>query len=279
MGRMGFPEWTLLGMGLSLLGALVALSLALLGQAPGLLKRTGLVGARLDQNVRAFTSYAFALLLLAVGFFIAGVPLGSQTETSAASKAVDISAQPAGTATSIEASPSQPPLTSTPIVTSTAATPITGAFGGPPSDEIETTPGGADLAAAATLSGTVTNSDTTISSELIPTNTQSPSSTPILEPPTITPTSSPSPTRTPSPTITPTPITSQTATIDTAGSTIWLVRSPGGRNLVTITDGEVVIILPRHANQGGILWREVSTGSGIIGWVQEEFINYNGLAD
>ncbi len=275
MGRMGFPEWTLLGMGLSLLGALVALSLALLGQAPGLLKRTGLVGVRLDQNVRAFTSYAFALLLLAVGFFIAGVPLGSQTETSAESKAVDISAQPAGTSTSIEASPSQPPLSSTPIVTSTAATPITGAFRGPPSDEIETTPGGADPAAAATLSG----ADTTIGSELIPTNTQSPSSTPIPESPTNTPTPSPSPTRTPSPTITPTPIISQTATIDTAGSTIWLVRSPGGRNLVTITDGEVVIILPRHANQGGILWREVSTGSGIVGWVHEEFINYNGLAD
>jgi hypothetical protein len=41
----------------------------------------------------------------------------------------------------------------------------------------------------------------------------------------------------------------------------------------------VVILLPRHANQGGIVWREVSTGSGIVGWVQEEFLNYNELAD
>ncbi|GMQ78905.1 MAG: hypothetical protein BMS9Abin02_1451 [Anaerolineae bacterium] len=278
MGKMGFPEWTLLGMGLSLLGALVALSLALLGQAPGLLKRTGLVGARLDQNVRAFTSYAFALLLLAVGFFIAGVPLGPGAETSAVSNNANISAQPAGTSSMIEASPSQPPLSSTPIVTSTAATPITGAFGGPPSGGIEKTPTGADLATAATLSGTVTDTDATISSELIPTNTQLPP-TPLPEPATTTPTSSPSPTRTPSPTITPTPIVSQTAKIDTAGSTIWLVRSPGGRNLVTITDGEVVIILPRHANQGGILWREVSTGSGIVGWVQEEFLNYFELSD
>jgi hypothetical protein len=279
MGKMGFPEWTLLGMGLSLLGALVALSLALLGQAPSLLKRTGLVGARLDQNVRAFTGYAFALLLLAIGFFIAGVPIGSQTEISAVSNNADISNQPTETSSPNEASPNQPTLGSTPIVTPTAATPITGAFGGPPSDEIETTLDGTDLATAGTLSGTETVTNTTRSSELIPTNTQLPSSTPIPEPPTTTPTSSPSPTRTPRPTLTPTPIISQTAKIDTAGSTIWLVRSPGGRNLVIVTDSEVVILLPRHANQGGILWREVSTGNGTVGWVQEGFLNYTELAD
>ena len=272
MVTMGFPDWTLLGMGLCLLGTLVALSLALLGQAPGLLKRTGLAGARLDQNVRAFTGYAFALLLLAIGFFIAGVPIGSQTESSAASNNSDAANQPLETTSPIQVSPEEPLLSSSPTIGPTAATPVTGAFGGPPSEEIEGTPDESDLAAVATSLNEETDTDTIISSDPISSTNEQPSSTPSPAAPTTTPTATPSPTRTPSPTISPTPILSQTAVLTTAGSTIWLLRSPGGQNLVTITDSEVVILLPRHANQGGILWREVSTGSGIVGWVQEDFL-------
>ncbi len=256
-------------MGLSLLGALIALILALLGQSPGLLKRTGLVGARLDQNVRAFTSYAFALLVLAIGFFVAGVPLYSQTENSAVSNNSNTEGQLPESTIATEISPNEPGLSPTPIFTATAATPVTGAFGGPPSDGLD----GSSNETSQSTSTSAVNSEPITSTTTSPgsATAQSPSSTPSVA----APTSTPSPTRRPSPTISPTPILSETAQIDTAGSTIWLLRTPGGRNLITISDGEIVIILPRHANQGGILWREVSTGFGIVGWVREEFLSYS----
>jgi hypothetical protein len=125
---MGFPEWTLWGMGLAIAGALLALILSLLGQSPGILRRVGLGGSRLELRVRAFTGYALALLLLAIGFFIAGVPLGLQTdqsESSAQLPATDgASADSPGTAASV---PTNPPGTLSPIEsTSTPATPETG---------------------------------------------------------------------------------------------------------------------------------------------------------
>lgn len=74
---MGFPTWTLWGMGLSAVGALVAIALAFLAQSPRLLTRLNLNGQRLDLRAKAFTGYGLALLLLGIGFFVAGVPLES----------------------------------------------------------------------------------------------------------------------------------------------------------------------------------------------------------
>jgi hypothetical protein len=39
-----------------------------------------------------------------------------------------------------------------------------------------------------------------------------------------------------------------------------------------VQNGELVIVENGRANQGGILWREVRTVSGIVGWVQAEFL-------
>ncbi|HSH03607.1 MAG TPA: hypothetical protein VLL52_13895, partial [Anaerolineae bacterium] len=72
----GFPLWTLLGMGLSILVALILTGLALITQSPSSIRRFGLTGFRLELPVRALNGYTFACLLLTIGFFIAGVPLG-----------------------------------------------------------------------------------------------------------------------------------------------------------------------------------------------------------
>ena len=264
---MGFPDWTLWGMGLSLAGALLALILALLGQAPGFLKRTGLSGAKLEQHVRAYTGYALALVLLAFGFFIAGVPLGSnnpvepqisdtqQPEQEQLTLATDT---PTG-------EPSEDEVASE-DASVTPATPETGAFSGPPPEIIEE-----ELASPDPELNVSPFAGETGESESPGLSTSTPS--PTLVRPTNTP--SATPTSTASPTLTPTPILSETAVVDTAGSTIWVVRSPGGQNLVTVTDGDLVIVLPKHANQGGILWRQIRTVKGIVGWVQEQFLNYD----
>ena len=77
---MGFPVWTLWGMGITAVGTTLMLILAYVAQSPRLLKRLGLSGYRLDLRARTFTGYALALLLLSSGFFLAGVPLGTLTD-------------------------------------------------------------------------------------------------------------------------------------------------------------------------------------------------------
>ena len=74
---MGFPTWTLIGMGVAILAALISVGLALLGQSPTTIRRLSLARARLDMRVRALTGWGFAFILLAIGFFLAGVPLES----------------------------------------------------------------------------------------------------------------------------------------------------------------------------------------------------------
>jgi hypothetical protein len=86
----------------------------------------------------------------------------------------------------------------------------------------------------------------------------------------------PTPTETPVPTLTPTPITGQTAVIDIGGGNVWLHRSPGGQNLIILSSGDIVIVLNGRANQGGILWQEVMTVNGVVGWIQEEFLVFDG---
>ncbi len=62
-------------MGLAAFGALIAITFAFLAQSPRMLTRLNLSGQRLDLRAKTFTGFGLALLLLAMGFFLAGVPL------------------------------------------------------------------------------------------------------------------------------------------------------------------------------------------------------------
>jgi hypothetical protein len=264
---MGYPEWTLLGMGLSIMGALVALAFALLGQSPGLTQRLGLSGARLDLRVRSFTTYAFALLLLTIGFFLAGIPVDSQ------------SSDPVDTAAALESSTTTPMSTSegaedssdsgipTPLTSPTeASSPESGSFSGPPPSIPTNGPDAEGTNSTAQVDGSELTDETSAPPRETTGSPQA-SSTP-------TAIASPTPTETPSPTITPTPITGETAIVSSGGSTVWITRSPGGQNLTLVRDGDIVLILSGHANQAGLLWREVRAVNGILGWIQENYLEY-----
>lgn len=262
-------------MGIASLAALVFVGLAYLALSPRWLLRLGLAGARLDLRVRTFTGYGLAMMILAFGFFLAGVPL----ETSVPEEVAGVDQSfPTATADPLQFEPVSEEMIATPSVTP-SVTPVlvdddeAGASGGfmAPSqseaaEEVDDAEGELDdLLPTPTLDPDV---DTPT-----PTNTPLPTTTATA---TITPsptaTASPTPTQTPTPTVTPTPIVGETAVLDTAGSTIWLRRTPGGSNLVLISDGETLILQSGRANRGGILWREVSTVTGVIGWVQQQFL-------
>jgi hypothetical protein len=253
----GFPVWTLWGMGLSALGALVAIGLALIGQTPRFMKRTGLGVYRLDLRVRAYTGYGFALLLLAMGFFLAGVPIGPQTN---------------GETVVVVATPTPTPPTGEPVAETSPddeespdfpapITPETGAFPGLP-PELQT-PDVTEESDSDAPPGTATL-------------TPPPAATPTIGPTTtatLTSTPTPTPTQTPTPTLTPTPIVGDTAVVNALGSNIWVRRIPGGQTLFLVSDRETVILLSGRANQGGIIWREISNLNGLTGWIQAEFLS------
>lgn len=265
-------------MALAGLGALLATTVAYLAQSPRLLARLGLSGHRLDLRVRTFTGYALAMLLLAFGFFFAGVPLEPPAATAEPTAVANIT--PATTNSTGAMGGIQLPsetvtvTTGTPVVTPTlraisSSTPVTGAFGGPPASGtvITGTVAAEEPAVSPTITATVATAVPTRTPTATPTSTNTPTPSP-----TSTPT--PTPTDTPTPTLTPTPIEGPTAVISTNGSTLWIRRTPGGQTLTLLQDGDTVILLPGHANQGGILWREISSVDGVIGWVQEEYLNY-----
>lgn len=287
---MGFPMWTLVGMGVTAVLAFLMTGLAYLSQSPRALMRLRLGGYRLDLRVKLFTGYALACLILMLGFFLAGVPLENSTRTTAVatpgsdliSNAVDTPQSEAMTL------PATADVSETEQTTSTdngantdsetadgSQTPSSGAFGGPPpgsSDEVATetpiataTPEQAGPSATpnANLETAVATATATANANAnTPTTTPSPTAT-----------ATPLPTFTPTPTITPTPIEGETAVINTNGSTLWVRRSPGGQQLVIVQDAEIVLLENGRANQGGILWREIRTLSGIVGWVQAEFLD------
>lgn len=270
IGAMGFPTWTLIGMGITSLGALLMIAVAYLAQSPRLMARIGLSGARLDLRVRAFTGYALAFLLLAFGFFMAGVPLGSNTETAAAATpALTPSPQAQANVTPLpEAANDTDAAEGAVIPTATftrsssqSQTPESGAFGGAPAGSATTAP------AAATESG---DAETTPTATQTPRPTTTATATPT---PSATATPTPTPTTTPTPTLTPTPIDGETAVIRTGGSTLWVRRAPGGQQLTLVRNGEVVILEGGYGNQGGIIWREIRTVDGVRGWVQAEFVS------
>ena len=51
-------------------------------------------------------------------------------------------------------------------------------------------------------------------------------------------------------------------------------RLPGGPVLVVLVRGDTVIPLAGHAFFDGDLWREIQTVDGIVGWVPDEFLDY-----
>ncbi|MGD2048424.1 MAG: hypothetical protein PVH03_02970 [Chloroflexota bacterium] len=264
---MGFPEWTLIGMGVSAAGALLALILAYIGQSPKFLNRSGLKRTRLDLRVRALTSYAIALLILAIGFFLAGVPLGPQPETNLSE------GQSSGTETALSDDVGSSfddvaVSSSSPTAISTLATPETGAFAGPPATSVVLEKGTID--ASEVLTSTVATSNPAPD---IPTGNEEATATPSITP-SPTPTATPTPTYTPTPTLTPTPISGETAVINSGGNMVWLRRSPGGQDLVLVDDDEILLLLPGHANQGGQLWQEVSTLEGVEGWILEDLLEF-----
>ena len=276
--------WTLIGMGVTAVLALLMTIVAYIAQSPRALMRMGLAGYRLDLRVKLFTGYALASLILMLGFFLAGVPIESGSNTAEVTPTSELAAVPTSSNTgAMGALPTTAVATDTiPIPVTepetsaddnTTQTPSSGAFGGPP-------PSSED--AVATEEATATATATPEQAGPSPTpggdseTTAVPSATNSAETavPTATPTATatPLPTATPTPTITPTPIEGITGTITTNGSTLWVRRSPGGQQLVIVQDNEIVILENGRANQGGILWREISTVNGITGWVQAEFL-------
>lgn len=292
----GFPTWTLWGMGVAALGALFFLLLALIGQSPGLMRRLGLDVYRLDLRVRAFTGYAFACLLLFGGFFIAGVPLGDG-DVEPVAQSGEGNGEPNPQATQTAAPDNGVPITATLPVdgpTPTDDRPASGAFGGVPTraDEAqEETPvveppeeGGEvstpDIPTPTIDGGTPLTGTTSVQDPPTPTATGTPTPVSTNTPtptPTDTPTATPTntPTMTPTPTLTPTPIVGETAVLDTDGANVWLLRSPGGQQLQLVSHGDTVILGNRRANQGGILWREVQTLEGVVGWLRAEYLPEN----
>jgi len=265
---MGFPEWTLWGMGLSVAGALTAITLSWLGQSPQMLRRLGLGSARLDLRVRAFTGYALALLLLAIAFFLAGVPLDSSVGNGTLA---ELTEEPAPEALGTGAINSAELVAANDDVVMTPATPETGAFSGPPlsspSSFIDASPSPPTELQATRLAPTLDSSEPVTSTSGASDIQPSPTTT--LRP---TEVATAVPTNTPPPTLTPTRITGETALVSTSGSTLWLKRSPGGQNVILVRDGDLVLVREGRANQGGILWREVATVTGIEGWLQNEFL-------
>ncbi len=261
-------------MGVTAVLALLMTIFAYLAQSPRALLRLGLAGYRLDLRVKLFTGYALASLILMLGFFLAGVPINNGTAVTTITPTAEIAelvATSANTGAMGDLPATAVPTTNADTPTDrTTETPSSGAFGGPPAssnDEVPTeevtmtsTPERAGPSATPGAIATETS---------VPTVTEIDSTTPD---PTATATATPLPTDTPTPTTTPTPIEGITATISTDGSTLWVRRSPGGQQLVIVQDNETVILENGRANQGGILWREVRTVSGILGWVQAEFL-------
>ena len=256
-------------MGHSSLGALLFVGLALIAQSPKFLARTRLAGYRLDLRARMFTGYGFALMLLAFGFFLAGVPIGPNA-TAVPTAVAQTTPTPAENGLEIIGGAVETPGTVT-ATRPTSLTPASGAFGGPPPGAV------AETSTAAAAIGAITDTLETTAEPAAPGPAATPTAVPNTPTATASPTSTPTatPTVTPTPTLTPTPIEGATAVVDLGGGTVWLRRSPDGQNLTILNNGDTVILLPGHANRGGILWQEVSTVQGDVGWLQADFLAGN----
>ncbi|HNS40296.1 MAG TPA: hypothetical protein PKJ56_08630 [Promineifilum sp.] len=272
MDGIGFPGWTLWGMGLAAFGALVTIALAYLAQSPRMLARLNLGNERLDLRAKAFTGYALALLLLAMGFFLAGVPLDrskASTETPAPPNVAGLfeegdagALSNPGEAVASDAASGQPDKSA-----ALPSGPSTGAMGGLaiPQPSLEPDEVISDTVEIALPPGPEEGQEEATAA---PAGTPAPTDAPTRVP-TATPTS------TPSPTPTPTPILAPTAKINDQTSTLSVRRLPGGTPLVTLLRGDTVILLTGNAFYRGELWQEIQTVNGIVGWLQDRFLDYD----
>lgn len=252
-------------MGLAALGALVAIFLAYVAQSPRLLSRLSLTGRRLDLRARSFTGYGLALLLLALGFFLAGVPLDrGQSQVAAEATSLPDEGEVAGTVVAEEG---------------TAAAEVAGGQSGAMVGLPTQSPGGASGA----MSGLITPQATLEPGEVITGTLDAPPSESVTqvaplgtpEPDataTRVPTATPSPE--PSPTPTATPILLPTARINDQTSTLPVRRLPGGPVLIVLVRGDTVIPLTGNAFHSGEVWQEIQTVDGVIGWVPDRFLEY-----
>ncbi len=287
-------------MGLSAVAALIAVSLAFIAQTPRLISRLGLTGARLDLRARNLTGYGLALLLLALGFFLAGVPLGepepevaaAADATTAVSEAMPDELAVAGTIVPEETVTFPPPGDEEGAAAGNGGGPSTGAMGGigssdEPADTNESGaffPTRSDVEASSALTETI-DSEATVPPALVATgvaegnlsepvaSAAEPSVTPqATATATLFPTVTPTPT--PQPTLTPTPIFEPTARVGDNTSTLVVRRTPGGEQLWLLYRGDTVIPLSGRAFHSGGIWREISTVDGVVGWVQDLFLDY-----
>ena len=147
---MGFPMWTLIGMGVTAVLALLMTIFAYVAQSPRALMRLGLAGYRLDLRVKLFTGYALASLILMLGFFLAGVPINngaavvSITPTAEIAEALPTSANTGAMGdlptTAVATNPAAE-TENTLTTDRTSETPSSGAFGGPPPTGSRPSPG------------------------------------------------------------------------------------------------------------------------------------------
>lgn len=244
-------------MGIAGLFALLFNALALMGQSG----RSLLFGQRLDARVRSLTGYGLAATLLMFGFFMAGVPLGGETVTSAA-LSTDVSSQTIVVTATYTPTAVGEIAEANPIATNPpSGTPQTGAFVPLPT----TTSESEDVAAE---NESITPAPAPDIEEVDTETTATP------RPATATPTLTPAPTETPFPTMTATPIDGKTAVVITQAGLTWLYESPGGQQAEQIFDGDLVILRGGHANRDGVVWQEVMTVNGRWGWIPEEFLVY-----
>lgn len=253
-------------MGLSAAAALLLIALAFLAQTPRALTRLGLTGSRLDLRARALTGLGLAAMLLAFGFFVAGVPLGEPEAVASATTAP-------GAAGAIVAEDVAGTIDGSEVMTSTGVT-GTGAMLGLPNTQTRQPGESGAVAGLASPPPELANAQVltgTQAADVAPPPTATPSPSP-TETPTPLPTATP--TSTPSPTPTPTPIGRPVATINDQTSTLPIRRTPGGEPLGVVIRGDIVIPLTGHANHSGELWRQISTVDGVVGWIPEVFLDY-----
>lgn len=258
-------------MGAAGLGAILFTLLTYVALTPNLLVRLPLVGPGLRQRIRELVGYNLACLFLAVGFFLAGVPLDGAAESETA--VVVITATPAPVTPTLPSSPTPTGDISTLLELSdevnaggtieSITSGDSGAFGAPLEPSENATPSGESDQPETETTPDAPAATNTPSATPTPTATLTPSATPT---PTATPTVTPQPTQTPIPPL------GDTAVVQTGGGTLWVRRTPGGETLAVVENGSTIVLADGIANWEGTLWREVRTLDGVLGWVQNEFL-------
>ena len=283
----GFPAWTLIGMGISALGAVIFTALAFFAQSPNLLARFRLLGTEFASNTRRLTGLGLASTLLVWGFFMAGVPLGNQltdvvqpvdapattsadgdSNTNSIAQIEDSADGATGEVDAIESESAETGGFGSAAATQPAnedeaesepnGTSVSGSFGRPAE-------GNDDSAEEAAESASSTPTPTPVSqaATVAPTNTPTPTATP-----------SPIPTATPTPTITPTAIKADTISVSFDGSVRWVYRVPGDNSrLQLINNGDQLFLESGRAMVKGVTWQEVRLLDGRLGWIQLRFLD------